>query len=297
MDASGTLPQHEPVTLERSPLVLVVAQISFPARLSISTDDSLLAQFQDKIRDLYPVLLIGHGVGFSIGPEGIQQQQAPTRSFQFADSERQWTVALAANAISLETRNYRDIDEFVDRLMVVVAAANDTYQMSAWNRIGLRYINEIRYPGADTPAAWRSLINPHLLGPLSDDTIVPSVRTAYQELSLEIPDGALTIRHGFFPQGTTVTPAPGMSPPNETLGPFYLMDLDAFDDKGGRLDDEMFNSLFRSYNKSVYSIFRWGLTERLFEYPKGSEKRRKLYPLRSRITSAKGRHLQGIQRI
>jgi uncharacterized protein (TIGR04255 family) len=270
MDASGTLPQHEPVTLERSPLVLVVAQISFPAILSISTDDSLLAQFQDKIRSLYPVLLVGHEVGFSLGPDGVQQQQRPTRSFQFADSERQWTVALSANAISLETRNYGDIDEFVDRLMVVVAAARDTYQISDWTRVGLRYINELRYPGADTPAAWRSLINPHLLGPLSDDTIVSSVRTTFQELSLEIPDGALTMRHGFFSEGTTVAPAPGTSLPSETLGPFYLMDFDAFENKGGRLD-EMFKSLFRSYNKSIYSIFRWGLTEKLFKHLKGSE--------------------------
>jgi uncharacterized protein (TIGR04255 family) len=149
-------------------------------------------------------------------------------------------------------------------------AAKDTYRLSVQERIGLRYVNEIRYPGADTPAAWRPLIKPELLGPLSDDNIVPSVRTAYQELSLGIPDGELTIRHGFVLQGTTVVLVPGANPPSEPLGPFYLFDLDAFDAKGGEIDNEMLDGLLRSYNKTVYSLFRWGLTERLFEYLKGS---------------------------
>lgn len=271
MSTSGTLPQHEPVDLERSPLALVVAQVSFPTILSISTDDNLLAQFQGKIRDSYPNLLIGHGFGISIGLGGIEQQPSPTRNFQFADSGRRWTVALSANAISLETRNYQDIDEFLDRLLRVVTAAKDTYKISAWERVGHRYVNEIRYPDADTPAAWRSLINPHLLGPLSDDNIVSSVRTAYQELTLEVPDGTLTVRHGYLPQGTTVVPAPGTNPSSETLGPFYLMDFDAFDDKGGEMNNETLDGLLRSYNKSIYSLFRWGLTGRLFEYLKGSE--------------------------
>jgi len=268
MNIINTLPQYEPERLERSPIVLAVAQITFPAILSIQTDDKLTAQFQEKIRGPYPFLSVGHQVEFSLSLGGIQQQQLPNRSFQFTDSEQRWTVTLSANSIALETRHYTDANEFMERLLTVVAAAKESFELSVQERVGLRYINEIRHPEADTPVAWRPLIRSELLGPLADDHIAYHIVSASQELGIEIPEGRLTLRHGYIPQGSTVGTKHETKPPD---GPFYLLDLDAFDDKAREVDNEVLDRLFRSYNRTIYSLFRWGISERLFEYLKGSE--------------------------
>ncbi len=271
MNLTNALPHFERELLEHPPLALVVAQISFPTiLLSIPTDDTLLARFQDEVRDLYPILLIGHQMGFSLGMGGIQQQPTTTRSFQFTDSERQWTVALAANAVSLEARSYTNINEFTDRFSKIIATAKEIYRIDQRARLGLRYVNEIRYPGADNPADWRSLIRKELLGPLADENIASRSITTFQELSLRISDGGLTLRHGFFPQGTTIAPAPGTTNAPEAQGAFYLLDLDASDDTGGEMDIQAIEKLLRSYNETVFSLFRWGLSEELFKHLKGS---------------------------
>src|SRR5215212_5174263 len=267
MDTINTLPQYEPERLERSPIVLAVAQIIFPAILSIQTDDKLTAQFQERIRGLYPLLSVGHQVEFSLSLGGIQQQELPNRSFQFTDSEQRWTITLSANSLSLETRHYTDVNEFVERLLTVVTAAKESFGLSVRERVGLRYINEIRHPVANTPAAWRPLIRSELLGPLADDHIAHNIVSASQQLSFEMPEGRLTLHHGYIPQGTTVGTIPETKPPE---GPFYLLDLDAFDDKGREIDNEVLDRLFRGYNRIIYSLFRWGIRESLFEYLKGS---------------------------
>jgi uncharacterized protein (TIGR04255 family) len=268
MNSTDVLPYYDPVPLERSPLVLSVAQIQFPAIMAIATDDTFIAQFQERVRNFYPFLKVGHQAGFSLSGGGIQPQQLSTRFFQFTDSERLWTVTLATNAVSLEARRYTDIEEFVDRLSKILAAVKDIYSVSIRERAGLRYINEIRYPDADTPSDWRPLIRNQLLGPLSDESISRNAVAMSQELVLDIPDGNLAIRHGFFPQGNAVAPIPGTDQP---AGPFYLFDLDAYDESSKDMDEGTLEELFRSYNSVQYSLFRWGLEQRLFSYLKGSD--------------------------
>ncbi len=268
MDLTNALPQYDPEPLERSPLALTVAQIRFPVNMTIPTDDGLLARFQGQVRNFYPVLSVGHQAGFSLSPGGIQPQQLSTRFFQFTDPERQWTLTLASDALSLETRHYTEADEFMDRLLKVVAAAKDTYDLTIRQRVGLRYVNEIRYPGADTPADWRTQLRPELLGVIADENLARSIVSATQEITFEIPDGNLTIRHGFLPQGNAVALLPGTE---QTSGPFYLFDLDAYNDESGDLDEKTLDKLFRGYNSVIYNLFRWALEGRLFDYLKGSE--------------------------
>jgi uncharacterized protein (TIGR04255 family) len=236
--------------------------------MDIPTDDAMLARFQRHIRNFYPVLSVGHQTGFSLSTGGIQPQQLSTRFFQFTDPDRQWTLTLASDALSLETRHYTEAEEFMDRLLKVVAAVKDTYDQSIRQRVGLRYVNEIRYPGADTPKDWRTLLKPELLGLIADEDLANSVVSATQEVTFEIPDGNLTTRHGFLPQGNAVAPLPGTE---QESGPFYLFDLDAYNDQSGDLDENTLGGLFRDYNSVIYNLFRWALEERLFDHLKGSE--------------------------
>lgn len=263
------LPQPKPERLKNSPLALVVAQVQFPAILSIQTDDARLASFQDEIRDRYPLLFLGQQFGFGVGPQGVEQQQVAAKIYQFADSDRDWTVTLTVNSVALEARNYTDYPDFSQRVLSLVGAARKVYRIESRQRLGLRYVNEIRYPSVQTAGDWTSLINRQLLGPLADEGLSSRLNFSYQEAGLQLDDGQLTLRHGHFGQGTTVTPPPGVVPQPPQTGPFYLLDFDAFDEDGRNLDGHALEELLRSYNHTMFQLLHWGVQGELFDYLKG----------------------------
>lgn len=263
----NTLPQYEPVDLERSPIALAVVQLRFPTVLSIQSDEKLIATYQDKIRRRYPSFFPGQQFDFVFGPEGIAQPPTAARTWQFKDTEQNWTITVTSNSVALETRRYTSVSEFADRMAEVTSAAKEAFEVDVQERVGLRYVNEIRHPEIKKPSDWRRFMNPTLLGPLSDDAISSNLESTMQELRLSISNGSLIVRHGAA-QGTTVAPELGMAAPT---GEFYLLDLDAYDEQGKQLDVDDLVRLVRGYNRTIYSLLRWGMNNQLFEYLRGAQ--------------------------
>ncbi len=261
------LPQYEPEQLPNSPLALVVAQIRFPPVLSIQTDDRSLARFQDLVRDRYPFVFIGQQIGFNVGPQGIEQQQTPGRIYQFTDSNREWAVSLAVDSVALEARRYTNYADFSQRILDLITAVKEVYKVTERVRLGLRYINEIRYPNASKVTDWAPLLRHELLGLAASREITPLIKSTLQELSLDLPSGGLTIRHGYVPQGTTVVPLPGE--PLQDAGPFYLLDFDAFDEQRRNVDDRTLEERLAGYNHTMFQLFRWLVQDSLYAYLKG----------------------------
>jgi uncharacterized protein (TIGR04255 family) len=260
--------QYEPEKLAHPPLKLAVAQIQYPTIMSVPTSDKLLASFQESVRDLYPLLSVGQGIGFAVSSQSIEQQPRP-RIFQLTDADQRWTVTLSADSIALEARDYTTFNEFSNRLLKVIAAAKEVYPLTSRRRLGLRYVNEIRDESEETTEAsevsWNSVIRPEILGILATD-LGASVNQAFQEVSLTIKNGALTMRHGAFAEGTAVRPLDNQPVLDK---PFYLLDFDAFDDQPGDLSSNRVSDTLRDYNRSIFSLFRWSLTHEFYERLKG----------------------------
>lgn len=261
------LPRYEPEQLRNDQLALVVAQVRFTPVLSIQTDRTALARFQDLLRDRYPFVFVGQQIGLDVGPQGIEQQQTSARIYQFADADREWAVSLSVDSVALEARNYTDYGDFSHRVMELVAAVKDVYRVTERQRLGLRYINEVHYPDASSPSDWIPLLRHDLLGLAANSEIAPSINSSLQELSLTLPSGGLTIRHGHLPQGTTVVPLPGEA--LQDAGPFYLLDFDAFDEQGRDLNDRTLNELLQSYNHTMFQLLHWLVQDDLYDYLKG----------------------------
>lgn len=262
----GKLAQYTPEDLERSPIALAVAQMRFPAILAINSDENLIARYQEKIRSNYPHFATGQQIEFLFGPQGITQQPAQTKSWKLTDKQRRWTITVTTNSITLETQRYTSISEFARRMAEAVSAAKETFEIEVQERMGLRYVNEIRHPDVSKPSDWRKLMNSAFIGPLSDDWIADSIASTIQELRLNFSDASLVVRHGAT-QGTTVAPEPGTTAPE---GEFYLLDFDAFHEEEKELDADELTESMKRYNRSIYSLFRWGMSDQLFEFLKGS---------------------------
>ncbi len=246
---------------ERSPLALSVCQVKFPRELSIA-NDSFVAPFHHAIKARYPLAdkLPELGLAVSLGASSPQvQQESGSFRWQFADSERRWTVTLLQEAVSIETRAYASFADFLLRLDEVVKALIDHVAPTAVTRLGLRYINEIRLK----EMAWEEAITAAILGPITLPQFAPGVMQSVQEILLRYEDGhGVNIRHGLLPDGSTVLPKPGEELPR---GSFYLLDFDAFREfpvPGGLATDvDIVRSYVDTFNKVIYQLFRMSTTE------------------------------------
>lgn len=249
--------------LRRSPLGLVVGQVRFASVLKIS-DRNFVAPFQDAIRKDYPSLGEEQEQGIVLSPAGMQNLPG-RRQWRFSSADSMWSILLADDALTLETRAYSDADDFVGRLETCLTALAEHIRPQLIERIGLRYINECRHAQGTSAVGWRGLITPQFLGPLeSAITERYQVQRILQQIQIAQPnDEQVVVRHGYVPSGTTIPPSEAS--PSET-GPFYLLDFDHFavrreDFDVGRVTD----SLIR-FHAVIWDLFRLAVTDALFDY-------------------------------
>ena len=235
--------------------------MKFPKELSIA-DDTFVAPFHRAIKARYPLAdkVPEMGLAVRLGA-GNPQVQQDLRSFhwQFADPQNQWTVTLSQESLSIETREYASFGDFLLRLDEVVKALLGHISPTAFSRIGLRYINEIRLKDM----AWTEAIQPAILGPVALPEFVRGVVQAVQEILLRYEDGhGVNIRHGLLPDGTTVQPRPGTEP---STGSFYVLDFDTFREfpfPGGlSADATSVHQYVETFNKVIYQLFRMATTD------------------------------------
>ncbi|MBN1959717.1 MAG: TIGR04255 family protein [Deltaproteobacteria bacterium] len=138
-----TLP---PLKLEKSPLVLALAQIRFSAVLKM---EKFIPDLQEILRHKgFPKFFETQSQEFQQGPQKIEL--IPTPRWGFADKTLQHVVLIAPNFITLQTNNYDVFEKFVDTLQIIFRAVNEVVAPALVERIGLRYIDLIR-PQAEEP--------------------------------------------------------------------------------------------------------------------------------------------------
>lgn len=256
------LPSLPRVVFERPPLVLALCQVRFATVYRVG-DPAVVGQFQDALREQYPVasapmqtMQIQVGVGDS--QAGLQQAM-PRTAHQFSDLQENWTVVLTSESISLETRAYADFQDFLSRMQTLLVALERTMRPAFGTRLGLRYVNEMR-PGHDD---WSTVVRPELLGPLMVPGIGSRTTQSIQQLGLQFPEGhQVQMGHGFLQIGAMVQPRPGSDSPS---GPFYFLDFDAYQEFPRHdplpMETDAISQRVESYHDTISDLFRWSITE------------------------------------
>lgn len=250
------------VVFLRTPLALALCQIRFSTMLNVATP-AAVAPFQEAIIDNYPIMVPNQTVEFRFegGPSqaALQSSQA-SQSWRFTDLEDLWTVVLAPDFLTLETRAYTHFSDFVDRMRKVLSALSESIKPKVALRIGLRYINEIRIPHTGT-VNWNSTIRKELLGPTAIGGLSGYVSQAVQQLTLQGPEAiGINFQHGMLEDGTLVAPRHGMSAPS---GPFYFLDIDTYQEfHPGKFLMERSSVLGKmdQLHQEGSKLFRWAIT-------------------------------------
>jgi uncharacterized protein (TIGR04255 family) len=258
MAKTPQIPLHGPspdeVPLPNAPLVSVIAQVRFPALLSVHNRDRV-AIFQEAIRDRYPhlerqdiptIMVVSGGA-----PSPVSD---PLVHWRFADEAAgfKWRVTLAQDFIALETRAYESRQNFMERLETILQTVGETLAPTHMTRFGMRYIDQIK---GEPMARIETLLRKEVLG------VVPcagaDTRQVITEFAAAAEQGELLARWGRLPAGMTVDS--NLLPAIQEDS--WLIDLDvsragqvAFEAKG-------IVETARSAAERVYAVFRWMVTE------------------------------------
>ena len=224
----------------------MICQVRFPV-LQRFDEPGFLGPVQDLLRDRYPRSVQEQQIGLVVGPGGVTPAQDAGKHWRFQDAEQSWSVVLGRDFFGVETARYVQFEEFEERirdLLPVAASMGINWR----ERVGLRYVNQMRHPEGRTPAKWRELLNPKFLGMVGGDELGADVIHAVQEIRLREADGVLLIRHGLI------------GPEASNDDPFYSLDLDYADERPQPLDPDQLVKQLWSFHDKMHNVFEMTLT-------------------------------------
>lgn len=254
------LPEYEWVQFAKNPLKLVVGQIRFTTLLRFE-QKSFIADFQEAVRDEYPKVAREASVAIQISSAGVSQD-AGEFLWRLSSRDNLWSVVIGETSLTLESRKYSSMQDFLERFNRILEAAKDTLEISDRLRLGLRYVNEFSYPDARDIVDWRSLLKPEFVGFEASSLLDGHLTHMFQDIQIKRQDGVLAIRHGLL-EGSIVAPLPQQQ---INSGRFYLLDLDYYDMTECELDVLATLNQMRNYNDIMYRFFRWTLEDVLYNY-------------------------------
>jgi len=235
-------------------LRLVLAQVRFPILFRFN-ERPFLAAFQEAVQPEYPRIELENQVVVKFSGRGVE----PTgeQLWRFSDRDGAWSVVLGEGALTLECRKFTKIEDLCERFQKLLEAASTHLEIKDRSRLGLRFVNEFRARNANTLKDWSKLLNPAFIGFSGTPEIVDgSIEQSFNEIRSKRSDGVLVIRHGLL-TGTSVEPRPSEPPIERT--PFYLLDMDYFDEAEGTLDVANAISSMKSFNEAMFQFFSWTL--------------------------------------
>lgn len=237
--------EHEDVVFDDAPLVMVLAQVRFPAIYSLMAKAGV-AGFQERLRTEYPGQAeVTQSAAIQIGLGGVgAQTTAPV--FKFTDQEKKWTVGIATDFVSLETPSYTNIGDFLDRFDRVLSAMRQTLRPAESVRVGLRKVNVIEIPGYEMNPL-RTMLRPELLGMLGVDKYPAPIEGSTAQTSFQEDDNHLVVRYGLGdPEGEERTR--------------FVLDMDYFTERPYVIgQNEALTDVIRHFSDGMTSLFQWAV--------------------------------------
>jgi uncharacterized protein (TIGR04255 family) len=251
-----TLPQGDARLLAKPPLEVVICEI----RLLSSADLTLGASEGSKLQSIastagFPVERLEPAqqqeiqVQFAPGQPALPHVQKHSSGWQLVGNEGTSIATILPNAVTLQTTSYTSwAGTFRPALAAVLAATGEVVEPIMRQRIGLRYVDRLVDPAADTASAWRGRVSDSLIGPVIDPKLGQHVVTAQQQVDLNLGGtrGAV-LRHGPFSDGAL----------RGAIS--YLVDVDVFDNSTVEFHVSKTLDVLDELNQAALSIFQAAL--------------------------------------
>ncbi len=248
-----SLPTYGKEVFDAAALELAIVQIKYPP-LPHFGENTYMAGIREALLEEYPLPTTEQAMNLIVTPQGVSQAGGATL-LRFTSIDHAWSVILGSDLATVESREYSTINEFAVRFKQLLSLVDVHFRPRYQLRLGLRYVNEFRHTQGHQYETWRRLLNPQLLGLGAQPWLDGTIEQTIGEIKMRRSDGTVLIRHGFL-NGTTVSPVPERA---AKTGPFYLLDLDYFDEKTRKFSVDWPAERVLSYNQFLYDVFRWSI--------------------------------------
>lgn len=259
-------PQRE--VFRNAPLEFVACEIRVPTAPKLVREDTFEA-LTESLSDVLPIpdqeqvqtLTVIGGQDSSVESE---------RRYRFLNRERTASAVVARNTITVETTDYQEFSDFRSLVLTVVDAVAATTKLVGVERVGLRYIDEIRVPDSITESnGWRGWISDEVLGVLS---IAEGYATnAFQTvLRLEGHDSTgVVLRYAAMVGDGVVGDGPLRRRAPAAAGPFFVIDTDSYRVTTGpdmeNFEHDRIAGILDVIHEPVGTMFHRAITDRLRE--------------------------------
>lgn len=253
-----------------APIVLMAVEVRHP--LCEPLERSRISQLSTLVRDMLP--LPGEvnvvSVEFQQSPAGPASARQSVATFpRWTSRDKRTALTLRQDGLVIETTQYGSYERVRELLRVALRARLAVAGPAGVERIGLRYIDEIRVPlsnGASRPE-WGEWINPALLGPADIGAELGLSPAANEGVSVFSSEGnrALVLRYGAQDE-YAVQSTPELRRPLPPPGPLFRLDIDSFWQSGDEVPEfapEFILDSADQLHEPVRGIFENLITERL----------------------------------
>lgn len=258
-----------------SPLVLVAVEIRHPKSMPI--DVAALSKLKRDLADVLPLSKQVQRV--KVTTTARETTQVTEKAPRFLSRDGRISATFFSEALILETTSYTRFEDFVSVLNLVLTARNEAAPLDGVERVGLRYIDEIRVP-QDDGVTWSEWVSPTLLGPqpLADAInldILESQGTMVfassgEHLTYPGSDGSehrMVLRYGPG-LGYAIEPGDALRRSLPAPGPYFLIDIDSFWTAGPttpEFNERGLTTLVSGLHAPVRALFESLITDRLRE--------------------------------
>lgn len=211
-----------------APLAYVACEVRFPLAPSLTGEDSLIA-FATAFADTLPIPEVST---FLPSPE-MDAGDGPERQLRFLDKARTASVALTRRSVSIEATHYDGWDHFKPGVLQAIRATTGIAPIVGVERIGLRYINEIRVPGPVTDASgWKGWIDEGIVSHLEP---IPgyTAESSQTVIDLRGQGGRMVARYAALVGSGVVSDQPLRRKVPANQGPFFVIDTDSYRETPG----------------------------------------------------------------
>lgn len=193
---------------ERNPLVSTTIELRFFPIFRIVKNEQDWANFQDKVRELFPLYEQNNVRGVEFNPNGDFKIQDEVEH-HFSDEAEKNTLVLGQSVLRITCKAHHSREQLIARFRAALEALRSVFGHVEAQRLGIRYVNIIDKArisqDLNESLAWEDLISqeflqrPHEIADLSSTNFMMELRS-----NLHGKPGSLGLRYGLVQNQTEV---------------------------------------------------------------------------------------------